>query len=259
MIHWNQYGEGEWIGGVAASTKNGNYIHQINLPIECGVGRVLVRSTVNAGNIYLCIGANGLPMVSDTLKTLPVDNMNGLSKYIPSLMLNGHLDRGETPSTPSYKDLKKEAVIVSATTGSNSDNAKKSYDDNELSEWSSDGKHDNAWITYNFADKVAIDEITIKLTGWRSKCYPLAVYEGNKKVWQGSTYATLGYVHINIPRPLKSRNITIKMLGPAVDSSKYGEIKELAGGKTNELDFASSKKNDVKLRIVEVDFLQSIK
>lgn len=54
-------------------------------------------------------------------------------------------------------------------------------------------------------------------------------------------------------------SVTIKMLGPAIDSSQYGEIKELAGGKTNELDFASSKKDDVKLRIVEVDFLQSIK
>lgn len=259
MIHWNQYGEGEWIGGIATSTKDGNYIHQINLPLECGVERVLVRSTVNAGNIYLCVGANGLLMVSDTLKTLPVDNMNGLSKYMPSLMLNGHLNRGETPQTPSYKDLKKEIDIVSANAGSNTDSVKKSFDDNELSEWSSDGKSENAWVTYNFANKVAIDEITIKLTGWRSKCYPLAVYEGNKKVWQGSTYATLGYVHINIPRPLKSSNITIKMLGSAIDSSQYGEIKELAGGKTNELDFASSKKDDVKLRIVEVDFLQSIK
>ena len=174
-------------------------------------------------------------------------------------MLHGNLDRGETPSTPSYKDLKNEIDVVSANAGSNSDSVKKSFDDNELSEWSSDGKPDNAWVTYNLAHKAAIDEITIKLTGWRSKCYPLAIYEGNKKVWQGSTYPTLGYVHINISNPLKSNKLTIKMLGPAIDSSQYGEIKELAGGKTNELDFASSKKDDVKLRIVEVDFLQSIK
>ena len=259
MIHWNQYGEGEWIGGIAASTEKGNYIHQINVPVECGVGRVLVRSTANAGNIYLCVGADGLPMESDTLKTIPVENKDGLGKYIPSFMLHGNLDRGETPSTPSYKDLKKEIDVVSANAGSNSDSVKKSFDDNELSEWSSDGKPDNAWITYNLAHKAAIDEITIKLTGWRSKCYPLAIYEGNKKVWQGSTYPTLGYVHINISNPLKSNKVTVKMLGPAIDSSKYGEIKELAGGKTNELDFASSKKDDVKLRIVEVDFLQSIK
>ena len=259
MIHWNQYGEGEWIGGIAASTEKGNYIHQINVPVECGVGRVLVRSTANAGNIYLCVGADGLPMESDTLKTIPVENKDGLGKYIPSFMLHGNLDRGETPSTPSYKDLKNEIDIVSANAGSNIDSVKKSFDDNELSEWSSDGKPDNAWITYNLAHKAAIDEITIKLTGWRSKCYPLAIYEGNKKVWQGSTYPTLGYVHINIPRPLKSNKVTVKMLGPAIDSSKYGEIKELAGGKTNELDFAPSKKDDIKLRIVEVDFLQSIK
>ena len=259
MIHWNQYGEGEWIGGIATSTKDGNYIHQTNLPIECGVGRILVRSTTNAGNIYLCVGAKGLPMVSDTLKTIPVESKDGMSKYLPSFILNGSLDRGETPSTPSYTDLKNEIDILSAKSGSNSDSVKNSFDDNELSEWSSDGKRENAWITYTLAHKGAIGEITIKLTGWRSKCYPLAIYEGSKKVWQGNTYPTLGYVHINISHPQKSNLITIKMLGPAIDSSQYGEIKELAGGKTNELDFASSKKDDVKLRIVEVDFLQSIK
>lgn len=259
MIHWNQYGEGEWIGGIATSTKDGNYIHQTNLPIECGVGRIFVRSTTNAGNIYLCVGAKGLPMVSDTLKTIPVESKDGMSKYLPSFILNGSLDRGETPSTPSYTDLKNEIDILSAKSGSNSDSVKNSFDDNELSEWSSDGKRENAWITYTLARKGAIDEITIKLTGWRSKCYPLAIYEGSKKVWQGNTYPTLGYVHINISHPQKSNLITIKMLGPAIDSSQYGEIKELAGGKTNELDFASSKKDDVKLRIVEVDFLQSIK
>ena len=259
MIHWNQYGEGEWIGGIATSTKDGNYIHQTNLPIECGVGRILVRSTTNAGNIYLCVGAKGLPMVSDTLKTIPVESKDGMSKYLPSFILNGSLDRGETPSTPSYTDLKNEIDILSAKSGSNSDSVKNSFDDNELSEWSSDGKRENAWITYTLARKGAIGEITIKLTGWRSKCYPLAIYEGSKKVWQGNTYPTLGYVHINISHPQKSNLITIKMLGPTIDSSQYGEIKELAGGKTNELDFASSKKDDVKLRIVEVDFLQSIK
>ena len=90
------------------------------------------------------------------------------------------------------------------------------------------------------------------------KCYPLAVYAGKKLLWKGFTYATLGYVHIPIDKPVKSSEITIKMLGPSKDSNAFGDVKELAGGNAGELDRFISKKGKVELRIVEIDFLKRV-
>ena len=79
------------------------------------------------------------------------------------------LVRGETPSTPSYSDCLLSVGISGAKAGSNAADISNSYDDNELTEWKSDGERDNAWVTYSLGRKAAISEITLKLTGWRSK------------------------------------------------------------------------------------------
>lgn len=288
MVNFNLSGEGEWIGGLARpigmaveneadkalNTANGqsgmldgpattsrfdNYIRALSLPVECGVNRVLVRSTVHPGKMVLTAIADGLKPVVTELSTQAIDTRDGASSYNPSLTLPLNLDRGETPSTPSYKDIRRTIGVKGIKAGSNQQDAGKSIDDNELSEWKSNGEKVNSWITFNLAENTKVDEITVKLTGWRNKIYPLAVYAGNKKVWEGLTYATLGYVHIPITHPVKSDKITIKMLGPSRNSSKFGEIKEIAGGATGELDRMVSAKGKVELRIVEIDFLQNIK
>lgn len=288
MVHFNLWGEGRWIGGIAtkpnsdnSSTENSksnaangtpgmldgpstvstfdNYIRHTSLPVECGVNRVLVRSTENPGTIYLTVAAEGLAPVTTTMTTQAIDTRNGVSNYLPSMTLKPHLKRGETPSSPSYQDLAKGIDVISAKAGSNAESLMNSYDDNELSEWKSDGNKENAWITYQFANQVTVDEVVIKLTGWRNKCYPLAIYAGKKKVWEGITYATLGYVHIPIAKPIKNKELTIKMLGPAQDSNAFGDVKELAGGNAGELDRFISKSGKVELRIVEVDFLEKVK
>ena len=288
MVHFNLWGEGRWIGGIAtkpnsdnSSTENSksnaangtlgmldgpstvstfdNFIRHLSLPVECGVNRVLVRSTENPGTIYLTVAAEGLAPVTTTMTTQAIDTRNGVSNYLPSMTLKPHLKRGETPSSPSYQDLAKGIDVISAKAGSNVESLVNSYDDNELSEWKSDGNKENAWITYQFANQVAVDEVVIKLTGWRNKCYPLAIYAGKKKVWEGITYATLGYVHIPIAKPIKNKELTIKMLGPAQDSNAFGDVKELAGGNAGELDRFISKSGKVELRIVEVDFLEKVK
>ena len=175
------------------------------------------------------------------------------------MSLKSHLKRGETPLTPSYKELAKGIDVVSTKVACNQEDANNSFDDNELSEWKSDGHKENAWITYQFANQVAVDEVVIKLTGWRNKCYPLAIYAGKKKIWEGITYATLGYVHIPIDKPMKNKELTIKMLGPAKDSNAFGDTKELAGGNAGELDRFISQQGKVELRIVEVEFLEKLK
>ena len=154
------------------------------------------------------------------------------------------------------RDVKSTVRIVGAKCGSNSEGIAHSYDDNELSEWKSDGKRENAWVTYQLERKAKVDELALKLTGWRNKCYPLAVYAGKQLVWEGITPATLGYAHIYIDQPVSSDQLTIRMLGPSQASSKFGDVKELAGGNAGELDRVRTAKGSVDLRIVEVDLLE---
>jgi hypothetical protein len=275
MVHFAMHGEGRWIGGIAtrnnqeflkdsekedpslldsANKKNtsDNYVGAMSLPVECGVNRVLVRSTPTPGEIVLSVTAAGVHPAYLTLHTQAAP----AADVLPSLTLKPVLDRGETPSTPSYTDRFATIGIASVKAGSNTADAANSFDDNELTEWKSDGKRENAWITYTLVRKAAISEITLKLTGWRSKCYPLEVYAGKKKVWEGVTPATLGYAHITIDKPLPAQELTIRMVAPAQDSKKFGLIKELAGGAANEMDRMKSAKGKTELRIVEADLLE---
>ena len=274
IIHFNFNGEAEWIGGIgtrdnksfqcpdlnrdkslldAAATKNisDNYVGSMSLPVECGVNRVLLRSTVNAGTIRLYATAEGVQPAKLTLTTKPLQG-----NTLPQLTLPCRLDRGETPSTPSYSDRNRSVAIKKAEAGSNNENVAASYDDNELSEWKSDGQRENAWITYTLERKAKVCKITMKLSGWRSLRYPLAVYAGKKKVWEGITPQSLGYVHIDIPTPVSSDILTIKMLGPSFAKTEKGDTAELAGGKAGELDRVATAKGAVSLRIVELDILE---
>lgn len=281
-VTFNQWGEGEWVGGIASKdaslkkdgekvknkqqrdpslldssdseNKSDNYINAMTLPVECGVNRVIVRSTPIAGTIHLSAYADGLKPVYLDMQTKEVD----VEHYAADRLLSCRLDRGETPSTPSYKDIKEEIDIISATAGSNASEVRNSFDDNERTEWKSDGKQENAWISYKLARAEKIDEITLKLTGWRTLRYPLAVYEGGKKVWEGITNPSLGYVHIKIDKPVRSNIIKIQMLAPASSKAEAGDTKELAGGKASEMDRVAASKNKVELRIVEADMLHKL-
>jgi len=278
MIHFEINGEVKWIGGIAtrnnknyqvddnkrdkqlldaANKKNlsDNFVGSYDLPVECGVNRVFVRSTTHPGEVNISAYADGVRPAYVTMKTETVDVAN----YKPQLTLKPRLIRGETPSTPSYQDVAVGISVVDAKAGSNSNEITKSFDDNELSEWKSDGKAENAWVTFRLERKAKVGEISMKLTGWRNKCYPLAVFAGKKKVWEGFTPATLGYAHIHIDQPLNADQYTIRMLGPAQNSGRFGDVKELAGGNAGELDRVKQAKGSVDFRIVEVDFMEIIK
>lgn len=278
MIHFEINGEVKWIGGIAtrnnkdfltdsekkdpslldsANKKNSsdNYVGLTDLPVECGINRVLIKSTTTAGEINISAYAEGVRPTYLTINTQPV----AVDSYMPSLTLKPNFIRGETPATPSYTDIYTTVDIKSISAGSNDSDAAKTFDDNELTEWKSDGKKENAWIKYTLSRRATISEITLKLTGWRSKSYPLEVYAGNKKVWEGITPASLGYVHISIDKPVSARDITIRMVAPVQDSNKFGQEKELAGGVANEMDRIKAAKGKVELRIVEADLLESVK
>ena len=255
-IQFTLKGQAEWRGGIAQG-KN-NHILDTNLPVECGINRALIRSTTTAGKVTLTAQAKGLPSASLTLETVPVKVTGGLSTYLPQATLKGRLDRGETPATPSYKDSKKGVRIVSAKAGSNNNDAEKSYDDIELTEWKNDGKLSTAWITYTLERDAEIDDICIKLQGWRSRSYPLEVYAGNTLIWSGNTDKSLGYIHLNVEKPVRANTITIRLKGNTSDKDAFGQIIEVEAiaANTMELEKSSSKH---QLRIIEVEFLETIK
>ena len=275
MVHFEVNGEVQWVGGIAtrnnkdylkassrkdpnlldsANERNSsdNYVGLYDLPVECGVNRVLVKSTTNAGDINVSVCADGVRPAYLTLRTQAVD----VPAYMPQLSLKPRLTRGETSLTPSYTDSYVSVGIAGVTGGCNADNLANTYDDNELTEWKSDGSKENAWITYHLDRKASVSEIVLKLTGWRSKCYPLEVWAGKRKVWEGITPATLGYVHLCVEQPVAASDLTIRMVAPVQDSSKFGLVKELAGGAANEMDRVKSAKGKVELRIVEADLLE---
>lgn len=258
VISFTLNGEAEWRGGIAQGENN--YILSTNLPVECGINRVLIRSTTKAGKIILSAKAVGLPNTSISLETMPVKITDGLSTYLPQETLKGRLDKGATPLVPSYKDKKVEVRIVAAKAGANNQDIAQSYDDNELSEWSNDGRLSTAWITYQLEREAEIDDICLKLRGWRRNSYPLEVYAGNTLVWSGKTERNLGYIHLNT-KPIRSDNITIRLKGAVNVKEAFREIVEVEAKAANKLELEDQSKQGEKraLQIIEVEFLESVK
>ena len=255
-VQFTLKGNAEWRGGIAQGENN--HILDTNLPVECGINRALIRSTTTAGKITLTAQAKGLPAATLTLETVPVKVNNGLSSYLPQASLKGRLDRGETPSTPSYKDTKRGIRVVSAKAGANSRDVAKSYDDIELSEWKNDGKLSTAWITYTLEREAMIDDVCLKLHGWRSRSYPLEVYAGKELIWSGNTEKSLGYVHLNIDKPVRANTITIRLKGNTSDKDAFGQLIEVEAKAANKMELEKSNSKN-QLRIVEAEFLETIK
>ena len=288
-VHFSLSGEAKWIGGIAtrnnqslqrpddnrpeglldaAATKNvsDNYVGAMSLPVECGVNRVLVRTTPTAGEILLSAYADGVKPANIEVKTNAVAN-----SCVPSVAsdqrssaslftLHSSLSRGETPGTPSYTEKARSVKIVSAKAGYDSENASRSFDDNELSEWKNDGKQSTAWITYKLEKKTVINDICMKLTGWRLRSYPLEIYAGKTLIWSGETERSLGYIHLTPTQQVKTDEITIRLKGAGKDEDAFGGIVEVAEPAAGELDlFKSKSKNSAnaksELRIVEIEMI----
>ena len=258
LIAFEVEGPAEWRGGIAQGKDN--YILSCVLPVECGVNRALLRSLATAGTVRLKAKAEGLIPAQLTITSLPVEVKDGLSTYIPSEELQGRLVRGETPRTPSYTDRKVDVSVLSAVSGSNGEQAVNSYDDNELSEWKNDGKSATAWITYHLERAARIDEICMKLTGWRMRSYPLEIYAGKDLIWSGNTDKSLGYVHLKV-KPLLAQEITVRLKGSSSEGDAFGQIVEVAEPVANELDLFKVKdgeKTRHELRIVEIEFKENL-
>ena len=258
LIKFELEGPAEWRGGTAGGTDN--YILSKSLPVECGVNRVLVRSTTKPGNVILKAVAEGFEEVSVSWESKKYNTRNGLSSYIAAENIAPVLDRGATPETASYADRKRSIDIESAIAGFDSEKACRSFDDNELSEWKNDGRLSTGWITYKLKEKTEVDEISIKLTGWRMRSYPLDIYAGDELVYSGDTEKSLGYITLPLKK-VKSDTFTIRLKGSVNENDAFGQIVEVAAPVANELDLfrvENAEKTGNELRIIEIDFLQNM-
>ncbi len=254
VIHFEVEGPAEWRGGIAQGENN--YILSKDLPVECGINRALLRSLPTAGTVRIKASAEGLQGAEIALTTTPIAVTNGLSSYIAGEELEGRLTRGETPRTPSYRDTKRDIPIRCATASIHQEEAVKSFDDNELSEWRNDGRLHTAWISYELERKARVDEICMKLTGWRMRSYPLEIYADEELIWSGETEKSLGYIHLTV-KPVVTDKITIRLKGANEESDQFGQIVEVAAPAAGELDLFKAKNGDKtnhELRIVEVEF-----
>ena len=250
LVKYVLKGQGEWRGGIA----KGKYNHVFcdTLPVECGINRVMLRSTTKAGEVTLTAKAKGLPDASITLKTNAIEVVGGLTKYKPSDGLKCILDRGETPAEPSFKQWRRGVQIVSAEAGSGND-PKLSYDTYENTSWESANDLEKAWITYTLAEETVIDDICMKTKNFRSSTYPIEVYADSVKVWEGNTPKALSYIHIPLKNAPKAKKYTIRLRGASSDRDAFGAVKEM------------DSRNDEKkarggrsLKIIEMEFLKNM-
>ena len=138
------------------------------------------------------------------------------------------MKRGPTPGPLTLPVIRRPLEITSVTAGTNSSKATNTVDDDETTEWSSDGTLSSAWINYSFKDSVAISEVVAKFVSWRTQSYPIRIWVDDKVVFTGSTERSLGYVTISFP-PVNGRNLKIELVGGASNRDAFGNIIEIPG------------------------------
>lgn len=254
MVRFNVDGPAEWRGGIAQGPDN--YILSKNLPVECGVNRVIIRSTANAGKIIVTAEAQGLKPASVTYQSLPVPVDHGLSSFFAAEGLQSSLKRGTTPSGPSYHVSRKAIKITAAEAGANQDKAGLSYDDNELSDWISDGNPANAWIKYKLEKESTVTAVTLKLNGFRTKTYPIRILVDNKEVFSGTTTNSLGYFTA-ICTPAKGKTVTIQLSSTSTGENKADTGVEVNGKKLDDGINRPEMNTKATLNIIEAEIYEN--
>ncbi|WP_321518898.1 sugar-binding domain-containing protein [uncultured Bacteroides sp.] len=245
LVSFKLDGPAEWRGGIAQGKDN--YILSKELPVECGVNRVLIRTLTNAGKINLTASSDGLQAAFLSLTSKTVKGGNGLSEYFQGEHLPSNLERGATPSTPSYTVSRIPLHILKTTAGSNEDKALFSYDDNEESEWNSNGEQGKNWITYQLERNDTISELVFKMNSWRNKSYPIRITIDGKEVFKGDTEKSLGYITIPIV-PTCGQFVKVELIGKNKEQDAFNLV-EITGKK----EIKEQDKSGKQLGIVEVE------
>ena len=218
LVDFDLTGPAEWRGGIAQGPDN--YILAKNLPVECGVNRVLIRSTTTAGKILVTAKAAGLKDAVVELTTQPVEVTTGLAATHPADGIAPYLKRGPTPASPSFKRTRLAVPVARATAGDGND-PKLAFDDNETTAWT--GKQP---VTFEFGREARLSEVTVKTGGFRARSYPIKISVDGREVWRGATARSLGYITVSF-KPTAGRSVKIEVLGGSEAKDAFGGIREL--------------------------------
>ena len=242
-------GPAEWRGGIAQGPNN--HVLDKSLPVEGGINRVLVRSATEAGKIVLRARAQGLKSAQVVLQSKPAPVVAGLSQRLPGADLPLYLERGPTPATPSFKVSRIAVPVQVATAASNAADANNSIDDDETTRWAS--APGASAITYRMAQPTTLTEVTMKLSGWRERSYPVRIAIDGEEVFNGMAPRSLGYVTLPV-KPKQGSLVTVKLVGAAEEGNavKMTEVANQAIVDTG----ANSTPKGV-LSIVEIEFYRA--
>jgi hypothetical protein len=209
-IRFDLSGPGEWRGGIAQAPDNG--ILAKTLPVECGVNRVIVRSTTTPGTIELKASADGLKPATASVQTTPVPVEGGLGRELPGNELAPGLARGSTPPGESVRVTRHTVKPDRVKAGSNEADLAKVNDDDESSSWTSDNQLGSAWVQFEFDRPTQVSELLMRLGSWRTTSYPLRVFADDKEVFDGIAPATIGYTTLPLPATA-CRTIRVQLAG----------------------------------------------
>lgn len=229
QVRFDLDGPGEWRGGIAMGPDN--YVLARELPVELGINRVMVRSTREAGTVRLTAQAEGLPPATIELQSQPVEVVGGLMRELPGWDLPVRLDRGPTPPGSSLEPPTRLPFEIAAVhAGSNTEAARNAIDDNELSQWSSDGDVSRGWIRLDLDRPQAISQITLKVGNHRTTSYPVRIAIDGRQVWSGRVGQKLTYDTIAF-EPVEGGSVMIALQGVTHVEDPFGDLVEITGAR----------------------------
>ena len=222
------------------------------LPVECGVNRVLVRSLPQAGKITLVAKSVGLKPATVELESKAVSVSDGCAQTFPADGLPSYLKCGPTPATPSFKITRIAVPIAGATAGANATNVAASFDDNELTSWGNDNKLATGWISYELTRPATLTEVTMKLSGWRQRSYPIRITVDGQEVYRGQTPLSLGYVTLPL-KPVTGKTLRVELVDAASvrDGFNITELANQANASTGD-----ERQGRGTLSIVEIELYE---
>ncbi len=252
IVDFELSGPAEWRGGIAQGPDN--FILSKQMPVECGVNRVLVRSTAKPGKITVTAKSDGLKSASVEIAAQPVSVTDGLAVAFPDAGQPCRLQRGPTPDGPSFKPSRIAVPVASATAGANTNRVAASFDDDETTSWSNDNQLAEGWISYQLARPATLSEITMKLSGWRQRSYPLRITVDDQEVYRGNTPRSLGYVTLPL-KAVTGQRVRISLISAAStrDGFNITELENQQNAATGDERTGSG-----TLSMVEVEFYEPI-
>lgn len=245
-VQFEVQGPAQWRGGIAKGPDN--YILSKSLPVELGINRVLLRSTLKPGTVRLTARSAGLRPAAIELQTHPIPLTGGLTTYLPGEDLPGRLDRGPVPQEPPLQIVRRSLQVANVVAGSNQQQGVEALDDNEETYWSSDGRLDNAWIRFDLSEPQLICQVGLKVRSHRTTSYPIRVAVDGRARWSGSVGRTLGYDTIRF-EPTQGRSVMIMLAGVTHVEDAFGQIVEITGQR----DQSDQQGGRSRLELIEVD------